>query len=198
MIPTVRQGLKFQFEMQCAPPTKSGPTSRKTPDKPLKTRTSSKTRSMKHGSQSTNPVKDKKRRDVSSDGKLKSCSPQGWSTKKSGSDSSLRFQSGTCGETEEKFCSKCRKVHSGKCEQKRVGHTDERTRVKGRLNGRLSRDAKVQRTDPVLQPQPSAPVKKEKNSCKQHNANNSHSSVEDKAKILANLRDQVNDLSRYF
>nr|XP_027089589.1 uncharacterized protein LOC113710668 [Coffea arabica] len=198
LIPTVGQGLQFHFEMQCTPPTKSGPTSRKTPDKPLKARTSSETRCMKHGSQSTNPVKDKKRRDVSSDGKLKSCSPQGWSTMKSGSDSSLRFQSGTCGETEEKFCSKCRKVHSGKCEQKRVGHTDERTRVKGRLNSRLSRDAMVQRTDPVLQPQPSAPVKKEKNSRKQHNANNSHSSVEDKAKTLANLKDQVNDLSRYF
>lgn len=198
LMPTVGRSLQFHFEMQCTPPTKSGPTSRKIPDKPLKARTSSETRCMKHSSRSNNPAKDIKPRDVSSDGKLKSSSPQVWSTMKSGSDASLRFQSGTRGETEEKFCSKCRKVHSGKCERKRVGDADERIRVKGRLNSRLSREAKIQRTDPVRQPQPSTPVKKEKNSRKQHNANNSYSSVEDKAETLANLKDQVNDLSRYF
>ncbi|KAL3520629.1 hypothetical protein ACH5RR_018778 [Cinchona calisaya] len=187
-VPTMGRSFQLHFEMQCTPHCKPGYSNRKLrPGKLVQDRTSSEIRCIQHVSRSTqllHPAQDIiKLQHVTSDEKLKSSSPEVWSTMKSVSDVGLRLQSGTCGEIEEKICSKCRRVDQSSV----IRQDDERRRVKG-THSRLSREAKGQRTDPVILPELSTPTKKEKNGCNQHDTNNLHSSVVD----------QVNDISRYF
>lgn len=203
----LERSFQFRMEMQCTSPRNYGFSDRKTPDKLLRFRTSSETRCMKQGSRSTqllSPACEIKPRHVTSERKVKCSSPTVWNPMKSGADIGLRFHSGTCGQIEEKICSKCRKVGAAReCDRKKFGQSsilrrdEERRRIKRRLNSGLRREAKGQRTDPNIRAERSTPIEKE-NGCNQHDANNLHSPVEDKARTLANSDDQVNDLSRHF